>query len=196
MLQPHESDYVIWQNRAFRFYEAARLLHQNEMYAPAAYSAVMSIELMLKATLKYWRPTDDPKEHGHGIQRLANTVRNKVKNGKTFPVPPRYFFEEKRYLEVSRYPTSEKGVNIPFTFIADLDDVFFAALKLTSFQHNTELAKTLSTPTTKRCRNISRNNEHVREIRRFLNIKSRPVRPVRADKAMTLEQLAEFLQEE
>ena len=78
MFEQHEYDYVVWQNRAFRFYESARLLYRSEMYSPAAYCAAMCIELVLKATLKYWCPNENPESHGHGIKK---TVQRHPKPG-------------------------------------------------------------------------------------------------------------------
>ena len=56
----NEIDYVRWQNRACRFYLGARLLHRSEFQAPAAYSAAIAFELLLKATLIYWDQSFDP----------------------------------------------------------------------------------------------------------------------------------------
>lgn len=192
MFEQHEYDYVIWQNRAFRFYESARLLYRSEMYSPAAYCAAMCIELVLKATLKYWRPHEDPESHGHGIQKLSNTIRNKVPGASSLHVP-RYFFEEQRYLSVSRYPTKSKGIGVPASFVQDLDAVFFGVVRLTPFQHNTELVNALSKPRSKQCRNITLGNSEVRHARGWLKVKIRPHVARKPVKPLTEGELAALL---
>lgn len=192
MFEQNEYAYIIWQNRAFRFYESARLLYRSEMYSPAAYCAAMCIELILKATLKYWHPQEDPESHGHGIQKLSNTVRNKVPKARSLQVP-RYFFEDQRYLSVSRYPTKSKGIGLPASFVQDLDAVFFNVVRLTPIQHNTELVNALSKPRSRRCRNITLGNAEIREARGWLNVKVRPHVPRKPVKSLTEEELAALL---
>jgi HEPN domain-containing protein len=183
---------MAWQNRAFRFYEAARLLHRNEMYKPAAYSAITAIELILKATLQYWLPKFDPKDHGHSIRPLANEIKNKVPEARAFSVPT-YFYSEQRYLFTSRYPRSSKGIAIQLSFIDDLDQVFFSAVKLTPNQHRTELVETLSMSNTRRYRNVTVNNKQIREARKFLKIIPRKALKQTRDKPITNEQLIQLL---
>lgn len=192
MSNQREFDYLVWQNRAFRFYEAARLLHRNEIYGPAAYSAITAIELILKATLRYWHPKVNPELHGHGIRPLTNEIKNKVPEAKSFSVPE-YFYFEQRYLSTSRYPSASKGIVIPSSFIDDLDQVFFSALKLTSFQHRTELVKTLSTSNTPRYRNITLKNKQIKEALKFLKIIPRKAVKQARVKPTTKAQLMQLL---
>jgi hypothetical protein len=70
-------------------------------------------------------------------------VINKACNTKGFTIPS-YFFAEKRYLSVSRYPTKDKGIVIPASFLADLDKVFMDLTLLVPFQYNTELKRALA----------------------------------------------------
>jgi HEPN domain-containing protein len=192
MSNSRKFDYMAWQNRAFRFYEAARLLHRNEMYKPAAYSATTAIELILKATLQYWHPQVDPEGHGHGIRPLTNEIKNKVPEAKTFSVPE-YFYFEQRYLFTSRYPRSSKGIGVPPSFIDDLDQVFFSAVKLTPNQHRTELVETLSLSNTRRYRNVTVKNKQIREALKFLKIIPRKALKQTRDKPITNEQLMQLL---
>jgi HEPN domain-containing protein len=104
-----EIEYVIWQNRAFRFYLGARLLQRYGLSAPAAYAATQSLELLLKATLVYWDRSFQPTSVGHAIKKLVRSVRNKAPGAKGFDIP-QYFFHEQRYHSVSRYPSGSKGL--------------------------------------------------------------------------------------
>ena len=142
-VSPNGLAYVAWQNRAFRFCLGARLLHRNELFAPAAYSAAMALELLLKATLSYWDRTFDPMEAGPGMAKLARMVKNKARNAEGLLVPE-YFYAEQRYLSVSRYPAGDKGVVIPGSFLIDLDHTFASLIVIVPFQHNTELRHALS----------------------------------------------------
>lgn len=116
---------------------------KKKMYAPAAYSAVIAIELLLKGTLIYWDPLFNPQEDGgHGMAKMVRMVKDKA-HASELSVP-RYFYQEQRYLNVSRYPSNDKGVCIPATFLDDLDKAFVDLTFLVPFQHNTELRSALS----------------------------------------------------
>ena len=160
----HELAYVAWQNRAFRFYLGARLLHRSKLYAPAAYSAAMAIELILKATLVFLDRRFVPTEGGHGIAKLSRMVRNKARGKPGFEVPT-YFYDEQRYLMVTRYPTNGKGVLIPASFVDDLDRVFVDVLLLVPFQHNTELRHSLTGRTRESLLHLRRGNRQMRRLR-------------------------------
>lgn len=163
----HEYSYVEWQNRATRFYLGARHLYQAELYAPAAYCAAMAIELLLKATLLYWDRTFVPEDASHGIAKLARMVGNKVGGAKGFKVPE-YFYFEKRFLSVTRYPTQGKGVLIPGSLLQDLDSIFGFIVPLVPFQHNTELKSILRGRRLGSLNTLRRKNLAMKALRRAL----------------------------
>ena len=166
-LTPVQRSYVEWQNRATRFYLAARRLYQSELFAPAAYCATISIELTLKATLVYWDRSFDPEATAHGIAKLARMVNNKVPQAKGFAVPE-YFYFEQRYLMVSRYPKAGKGLDIPSSLLQDLDAIFCRLIPLVPFQHNTELKRALLGRNRRTLDILRRGNESVRSLRAAL----------------------------
>ena len=168
----HERTYVAWQNRALHFYLGARLLHRNELYLPAAYSATMALELFLKATLIYWDRSFDPLSVRHGMAKLTRMVRNKVCNAKDFAVPP-YFYHEQRYLHVSRYPAEGKGVTIPAFFVEDLDRVFADIICLVPFQHNTQLKRALCGKDRSALLTLRHKNQQMRRLRKLLQVQAR-----------------------
>ena len=163
----HEVDYVRWQNRAYRFYLGARVLHRNMLYTPAVYSAAMAIELLLKATLIYWDRSFNPLDAGHGMAKLARMVKNKACNANAFAVPE-YFHFEQRYLTVSRYPSNGKGFLVPASFLQDLDRVFADLVLLVPFQHNTELKRALFGQDRSGLLCLRRENQQMRRLRQGL----------------------------
>ena len=168
-----EIDYVAWQNRATRFYVGARLLYLNEMFAPAAYCASQTIELLLKATLVFWDRSFVPEAAGHALAKLARWVRKKVPNATAIEVP-NYFVFEQRYQSVSRYPSNSKGLGIPASFLADLDSVFSSLISLVPFQFNTELKRALSGSDTKALNALRRRNAQLRHLRKSLGLTAKP----------------------
>jgi HEPN domain-containing protein len=169
MPSPHEVNYVIWQNRAVRFYLAARLLHRYGLAAPAAFSATQALEVLLKATLVYWDKSFQPEAAGHAIAKLTRTVRNKVRGAKEFDVP-RYFFHEQRYHAVTRYPSGGKGLLLPASFLQDLDTAFATLVGFVPFQHNTELKRALAGRDAKTLAIIRHRNAAVRGLRKVLGV--------------------------
>jgi HEPN domain-containing protein len=165
----HEHDYVVWQNRALRFYLAFRVLHRRALYAPAAYCAAMAIELLLKATLIYWDRSFSPLDAGHGMAKLARMVANAAPGADGFSVP-RYFYHEQHYLTVSRYPTAGKGLVIPSSFLDDLDSVFADLVLFVPFQHNTELKHALRGEDRSVLNALRSGNRHVRRLRSALAV--------------------------
>ena len=165
----NQVDYVRWQNRACRFYLGARLLYRNALHAPAAYSAAMAIELLLKGTLIYWDRSFNPLDGGHGMAKLMRMVQNKARDAKQFAIPE-YFYHERRYLMVSRYPSNGKGYVIPSSFREDLDTVFVSLILLVPFQHNTELKRALSGRDTKELMALRYKNQQIRRLRSGLNV--------------------------
>jgi len=165
----HEYDYVVWQNRATRFYLGARKLYQSDLWSPAAYCAAMTLELQQKATLIYWDRGFDPADAAHGMAKLARMIRNKVPNAKGHQIPE-YFYFEQRYLSTTRYPRNGKGIGIPSTFLPDLDSVFARLIQMVPFQHNTELKSVLSGRNRKALDTFRRGNTNVKELRHFLEV--------------------------
>ena len=163
----HEYAYVEWQNRATRFYLAARRLYHSDLLTPSAYCAAMSIELLLKATLIYWDRTFVPEDTSHGMAKLARMVGNKVKGAKGFKVPE-YFYFEKRFLSVNRYPTNGKGILIPGTLLQDLDAMFAYLVPLVPFQHNTELKGVLRGRSRSSLNMLRRKNVSIKSLRSAL----------------------------
>lgn len=162
-------DYVRWQNRSFRFYLGARLLLLNEMYSPACYSLVMSIELLLKATLIYWDKSFRPEDYNHNFNKLIKTLNNKVPNSRSLDVPE-YFYAGDRYLTVTRYPSNDLGFLIPTRTLGDLDKCYADILMFVPYQFNTELINTLETtknPSNDLCV-LRKKNQQITRIRRFL----------------------------
>lgn len=168
----YEREYVVWQNRAHRFYLGARLLHRNELYAPSAYSAAIAIELLLKGTLVYWDRSFNPLDAGHGIAKLTRMVKNKARNAKGLVVPT-YFYHEQRYLSVTRYPTNGKGIGMPPSFVEDLDRVFADLALLVPFQHNTELKRALAGKNRSGLTALRHKNHQMKRLRAALQVPAR-----------------------
>ena len=164
-----EIDYVIWQNRAFSFYVGARVLYQKKLFGPAAYSAAIAIELLLKATLIYWDQSFIPQDIGHGMAKLERMVKNKAHSANDIVIPE-YFYHEKRYLSVSRYPTSSGGLTIPATFLSDLDHIIASLIFLVPFQHNTMLKSALSGKEYSALIALRYKNSEMFQLRKFLGV--------------------------
>lgn len=165
-----QREYVIWQNRAFRFYLAARVLYKARIYGPAALCANQAIELLLKATLIYHDRSFKPDAANHRVAGMLRTIGNKVKPKRAISVP-RYFYADRRYQSVSRYPQHGLGLMVPGSFLPDLDRSFRELVVLVPFQHNTELRRHLtSSDRTVRLQLTSRNAETA-ALRRFLGIR-------------------------
>ena len=88
-------DYVIWQNRAARFYVAARSCYLNHLFAPAAFCGFLALELMLKATLIYHDPRFTPKSLGHSVAKLVRMLHNRIPAAKDIQVPDAFVFEQR-----------------------------------------------------------------------------------------------------
>jgi HEPN domain-containing protein len=163
------TEYIIWQNRAFRFYLAARLLADKEIYGPATFCGYQAIELLIKATLIYWDKSFKPEDASHKLRKMLNTIGNKVKNGKNLNVPE-YFYFEQRYQSVSRYPSSaKKGIGITRIIIYDLDTVFTDLVALVPFQFNSELIHTISGRDRKRLLILRKGNKQLRRLRKYMS---------------------------
>ncbi|HQR99602.1 MULTISPECIES: HEPN domain-containing protein [unclassified Polaromonas] len=166
---PHETSYVAWQNRATDFYLASRRLYQSDLLRPAAYCAVMALELLLKATLVYWDRKFDPEAAGHAMAKLARMVGNKVPNSEDIEIPE-YFYFDQRYLTASRYPRGTKGIGIPSSFLPDLDHIYAQLVATVPFQYNTELKRILAGRSRTKLNDLRRNNRALRTLRRYLKV--------------------------
>jgi len=163
----YKKDYIIWQNRAFNFYLAARLLHQRKLYGPAAFCANQALELLLKATLIYCDRSFNPKQACHSFKKLLNGLNNKVRGADRVIIPD-YFYYEGRYQCISRYPKETKGLGIPGTFLEDLDRVFCDLVHLVPFQFNSQLMQALERNKNKNLLIMRRHNKQMRRMRKFL----------------------------
>jgi len=159
--------YIVWQNRAFDFYVAARLCARSELFKPAAFMANQAIETMLKATLLYWDKSFVPQDSGHAIKKMLNILRKKVKGQSMFDIPE-YFYFEQRYQSVSRYPKSGKVLVIPSTFIEDLDQIFVQLISMVPFQFNSNLVHTLRGKDWKKLVPLRRSNSQIPRLRKLL----------------------------
>ena len=164
MITETQRSYVVWQNRAYRFYVPARYLYLRGHFSAAAYCATQSIELLLKATLIYWDRSLQARDRGHRVAGMIRSVRNKASGAKGFDVP-QYFFHEQRYQRTSRYPTGSFGLAIPSSFLSDLDLVFVNLVLLVPFQFNSELSRTLSGRRSTQLMDLRRGNTQMRRLR-------------------------------
>ena len=160
-----QTEYIAWQNHAYRFYIGARLLYLNQVLSPAAFSAQQALELILKATLLYWDRGFNPRSVGHRATSLLRATRNKVPTARSLTIEP-YFFAGQRYLSQSRYP--QGGILIPGQFLDDLDEAFYSTLSLVPFQFNSQLVNTLRRETKPELLILRRRNKRIRSLRRFL----------------------------
>ena len=169
MVSETNKDYIIWQNRAFRFYIGARLLLLNEQHSPAAFCGLQSIESLMKATLVYWDKSFKPESVGHKMKGMIKTIKNKVKGAKQFECPE-YFYSDKRFQSVTRYPKKGKGILVPCSFLNDLDSVFCTLIKFVPFQFNSELIRALNGKNRKELMILRTNNSEIRGLRKALNV--------------------------
>ena len=101
------------------------------------------------------------------MEAMLNTVRNKVQDGSTFEIPS-YFYTEKRYQSVSRYPSNGKGLGIPASFLDDIDTAFLNLVCLVPFQFNSELIVILGGSRNKELDVLRRKNKSIRKLRDVL----------------------------
>jgi len=171
-MDAREEDYIVWQNRAFGFYLASRLLIRYSLLRPATFSANQAIELLMKATLIYWDRSFKPREAGHGIAKMLRMIKNKVKPNPTVAVPS-YFFHERRYLINTRYPGTGQGVPVPWSILHDLDRVFADLVRLVPFQFNSDLIHVLRGRNKYFLRFLRHGNRQMRPLRKFLKTQLR-----------------------
>lgn len=134
--------YVEWQNRAFHFYLAARLLYVKQHIVPAAFCAQQALELILKATLIYHDKSFIPTAVNHNFKKMMNILKNKVKNSNHINIPE-YFYYDYQYQSYTRYPSEKEGLFLPENMLTDLDKCFSDLLLLVPFQSGTLLENTL-----------------------------------------------------
>jgi len=171
MINNRDMQYVIWQNRGFRFYIGARVLYRAAIYGPAALCATQAIELLLKATLVYHDRSFKPETARHRIAPMLRSVRNKVTPSPSLSLP-RYFYHDKRYQSLSRYPQHGWGILIPASFLADLDRSVRELIELVPFQHNTELSHHLRSRQGSARLQLTGRNTEAAALRRFLRLGS------------------------
>ncbi len=167
----HKIEYVRWQNRSVSFYIAARLLYLQGIFSPASYCAATTLELLMKATLKYQDPAFAPRQPGHNLQKLVEMVNGASLQSAKIEVPS-YFSNESHFNMTSRYPHETLvGYMIPGSFLADLDRLFADFLLLVDYQHNTELVSILANLNgreRKRLVALRRDNQQMRRLRKGL----------------------------
>ena len=165
-----EKKYAEWQNRAFHFYLAARLLYLNQHIVTAAFCAQQSIELMLKATLLYHDKSFVPEAVNHNFKKMMKILNNKVKNSGRIIIPE-YFYYDQQYQSFTRYPSNKEGLFLPDNMLNDLDKCFYDLLILVCCQTGTLLVKTLN-PDNERLRKklnlFRRKNKQIASIRKFV----------------------------
>jgi HEPN domain-containing protein len=178
-IQAKERNYIIWQNRSVRFYIAARLLYLHEQFSAAAFCSNQALESLLKGTLVYWDTSFKPEKAKHRMERMLNSVRNKANGGSSFEMPA-YFYEEKRYQSLSRYPSNGKGLGIPASFLEDMDTAFINLVCLVPFQFNSELVHILRGSRNKELKILRCKNKRIRKLRKALAIPN--INPSRANR--------------
>ena len=166
-MKNNERNYIIWQNHAVQFYLAARVLHSKRIFQPAVFCATQALENLLKGTLIYWDKSFKPEVGRHKFRAMLNAIHNKVPNGKSFDIPE-YFFADKRYQSVSRYPTPGKGVGIMETFTDDLDKSFVELIQKVPFQFNSELVSIVGGRNRQALLILRKRNKQAFALRRFL----------------------------
>jgi HEPN domain-containing protein len=166
-MKAHEITYIVWQNRATRFYLAARALYDRELYAPSAYCAHQATELIMKATLIYWDRSFRPLDVGHNLKKMVRMIRNKVRGARQFTIPA-YLSHEKRFLRVTRYPTNGQGVFVPGHMIPDLDQLVVDLVCLVPFQFNSELRGAATGKDRRALLLLRKGNAELRRLRRHL----------------------------
>lgn len=163
--------YIRWQNRAFRFYVAARCCYRKSFYAPASFLCFQSVELLQKATLLWYDPSFEPKRASHDLESMEETIRKQVPGQNCFKLPA-YLFD-KSYQETSRYPLpSGEGICLPEDFISKLDTAFTNLIEMVDigFSNQSELHRTLQNPQIypQNFEELQRNNQELERLRKHV----------------------------
>lgn len=162
-----EIAYIVWQNRATRFYLAARTLYDRQLFSPSAYCTHQAVELIMKATLVYWDRSFKPLDVGHNLTKMVRMIRNKARGARQFSIPA-YLSHEARFLRVTRYPTNGQGVLVPSHMISDLDQLVVELVSLVPFQFNSELRRAASGSDRPALLLLRKRNAELRRLRRHL----------------------------
>jgi len=165
-IEDHQREYVIWQNRAVRFYLAARLLALSQLWPATAFCAQQALEDLLKATLVFHDKSFNPQHAGHKLTKMLRTLKNKVPNSQSVNVPP-YFYHDNRFRLVTRYPVGHEMVGIPSSLLDDLDRSFVDLLVLVDFQFNTQLKSIIRSG--KHLKVLQRDNKQLARLLDFLS---------------------------
>lgn len=140
-------NYVIWQNRAMRFYPASRLLHFNNLLSASKFCGFQAIETLLKGTVIHF-DTDynSKKQGGHKIKSIKAYLNQLVPKANAIEIPEYIYFEE-RYQILTRYPIDGKGIIAhPEEYLKDLDGIIVQLLALVPQKNACELHKILKNP--------------------------------------------------
>ena len=170
-IEKRTEEYIRWQNRAFRFYVAARCCYRKTFYAPASFLCYQSVELLQKATLLWYDPSFNPKRSNHKLKSMEEKIRQQVPGQNCFKLPA-YLFN-KLYQETSRYPhPSGKGFSLPENFMCELDAAFTNLIEMvdTGFSNLSELHRTLQNPQTfpQNYEELQWNNQELERLRRHV----------------------------
>ena len=139
-----DRDYMSWQNRAFRFYLAARLCFIRGLAPAAAFLSQQCIEQLVKATLVWNDSSFNPRtDGGHDLRKMTQRIQEIVPGQNRFTVPEDLC--DGKYQSLSRYPDSKgSGFGVPAHLLADVDRIFADLLEMVPFQHNSELVHALN----------------------------------------------------
>ena len=146
MIAERDKTYIIWQNRAFRLYPAARTCWRKKFHTPAVFLSHQIVELLLKATLIYWDYSTDPKTYRHDLEKLLQSIKGNtdIPGRENFTIPEYFIKNSHEFQTVSRYPEPNgSGYVIPGTLLSDLDRLFTELVEMVPFQFNSELYRTL-----------------------------------------------------
>jgi len=165
-------DYVRWQNKALRFYIAARLLYNEELISPATFCAFQALENIMKATIMFYKGVAYAESFKHSLKKMERVINSQIvrKIAKTHKIfVPSYFVHERRFQSMSRYPRKGKGIGAGGFIIDDLDKLFFNYIYLVPFQFNTELMNILFRKSYKRKKQIiCGKNKYISELVKYL----------------------------
>lgn len=139
-ISEQDHTYIIWQNRAFDFYIAARACFHKGFLGPAAFLSQQCVEQLVKATLIWLDPSFEPKSVSHNLIKMSQMIREKVPSQNDFTVPE-YICN---YQSLPRYPDPfSRGYPVPSTLISEVDCLFADLVEMVAFQHNSYLIRTL-----------------------------------------------------
>lgn len=147
------------------WYASARVLYRARIYGSAAFCANQALELLLKATLVYHDRSFRPTAAGHRFAPMLRALRNKAR---ATVFVPEYFYRDRNYQSLARYPSGGRGFILPTSFLSDLDRAFRELVQLVPFQHNTTLRSKLSSRNRRDRLQLTWGNTEARKLRSFL----------------------------